>query len=269
MNQGYKNFIEDNFTIVNKQQTTVPFKLNDIQNKFLLEDTSNEKDIILKARQQGFSSLILAIFLTDFLLKENSYCVVVADDTDNAQGLLKRVKDYLDSWKQTNKITSNILKYNSKYEMYFEPTNSTYVIGTAQNTNFGRSKTITNLHLSEVAFYPHIDEIIAGSMQAVVPGGRVIMETTANGFNRFKSYWNDTTDGKTPFKAHFYPASDFYDKKFLKEKEGELGRLFKQEYPESPIEAFVTSGDTYFKQEALEKYMEMVREPMREGVVYV
>lgn len=270
MNSGYKKWIEANLSIVDKEGNLVPFKLNPIQDKFLSEDTTNGKDIILKARQQGFSSLILAVFLADFLLKENTYNVVVADDSDNAQGLLKRVKDYLKVWCDKKGIEEKqLLKYNSKYELYNAHNNSTYHIGTAQNTQFGRSRTITNLHLSEAAFYPHMDQILAGALQAVVPNGRVIIETTANGFNQFKEYWDSSELGETPFETHFYKASDFYDKKFLEQKAGELGRLFRQEYPETPQEAFVTSGETYFNQASLEKYLEIVEEPAREHLIYV
>lgn len=268
MNSGYKRWIEDTLNIVDKNGTLVPFTLNKIQDKFLSEDMTG-KDIILKARQQGFSSLILGIFSADFILKEHTYNVVVADDADNAKGLLKRVKDYLSCWAEKRKIDiKKVLKYNSKYELYLEETNSTYIIGTAQNVNFGRSKTITNLHMSEGAFYPHLQEILAGAMQAVVPTGRVIIETTANGFNEFKTYWDNTSLGKTPFKNHFYPASAFYDKEFLEAKRGELGRLYSQEYPESPLEAFITSGSTYFEKEALEYYLGQIKQPVKEGVLY-
>ena len=102
-------------------------------------------------------------------------------------------------------------------------------------------------------------------MQAVVPKGRVIIETTANGFNKFKTYWDDTELDKTPFKPHFYKASDFYDKKFLKEKERELGRMYKQEYPETPLEAFITSGEPYFDSESMEAYLDMIKEPINKG----
>ena len=269
-NKRYLNFIEKHLMIVDKEGVLVPFKLNPIQRKYLLEDTENNKDIILKARQQGFSSLILAVFLADFLFKENTYNVVVADDTDNAQGLLKRVKDYLKYLSETTgEDYTKYLKYNSKYELYNAENNATYHIGTAQNTQFGRSRTITNLHLSEAAFYPHLTEVLAGAMQAVVPTGRVIMETTANGFNDFKTYWDRTVTGETPFKAHFYKASDFYSKEFLDRKRGELQRLFKQEYPETAQEAFVTSGQTYFDSQALEEYLSLIREPIKDNIIYV
>jgi len=144
MNNGYKKWIEDNLSIVNKEGNLVPFKLNEIQDRYLTQDTSNGKDFILKGRQMGFSSLILAMFTADFLMKENVYNVVVADNTDNAQGLLKRVKDYINC---IDPAIGKLLKYNSKYELYLESSNSTYKIGTAENINFGRSKTLTNLHL--------------------------------------------------------------------------------------------------------------------------
>lgn len=147
MNDNYKKFIEKYLSIVDKAGTLVPFRLNAVQDKYLTQDATG-KDIILKARQMGFSSLILAQFLADFLYKKNTYNVVVADGTDNAQGLLKRVKDYLKCWAESHEMDiDKLLKYNSKYELYLESNNSTYHIGTAQNTQFGRSRTITNLHL--------------------------------------------------------------------------------------------------------------------------
>lgn len=269
MNNGYKRWIEDNLSIVSKDGELIPFTLNAVQEKYLTVDAT-KRDIILKARQQGFSSLILAMFTADFILKENTYNVVVADNTDNAQGLLKRVKDYLGYWCEKNGVDiTKMLKYNSKYELYFAQQNSTYVIGTAENVNFGRSKTITNLHMSEAAFYPHLVEMLAGATQAVVPTGRAILETTANGFNEFKEYWDSSTRGETPFKALFYPAQDFYPKEILEQKEKELGRLYRQEYPSNPTDAFITSGQCYFDTDSLENYLLGVKEPIKEGVIYV
>jgi len=266
MNSGYKKWIEDNLSIVNKEGNLVPFKLNPIQERYLTQDTSNRKDFIVKARQQGFSSLILAIFTADFLLKENVYNIVIADNTDNAQGLLKRVKDYL---KCIDPDIEKTLKYNSKYELYLEKYNNTYKIGTAENINFGRSKTVTNLHFSEGCYYPHLSAMLAGALQALVPTGRAIIETTANGFNEGKELWDKSVLGESGFKPLFYKASDFYSKEFLEEKRKELGdRLFMQEYPETAIEAFITSGQCFFDTESLENYLANAKEPMKEGVIY-
>src|SRR5574343_773752 len=239
----YKDKIQKLFRIVDKTGKEVAFVPNKVQEKYLEEGTG--RDVILKARQQGFSSLILAIFTYDFLSVENSLSVIVADIASNASDLLDRVKFYLKAVE--DKAGAKIpLKYNSKYELYNEQNHARYIIGTADNRDFGRSKTITNLHLSEFAFYPDAEKLFAGVMQAVVPSGRVIIETTANGFNYFKEFWDRTERGETPFQNYFYPAHEFYDAEFLAKKKQELGRLFEQEYPSTPTEAFITSGDCYF-----------------------
>lgn len=255
----YKPFIEDNFAIVDKTGSTIPFVLNPIQNLYVTQDSS-QKDVILKARQQGFSSLILAIFATDFILKQNTRSVVVADIDDNASELLDRVKLYIRFYEEINKIKIP-LKYNSKSELLNEFNGSRYTIGTAKNTELGRSKTIHNLHLSEFAFYPNAERNLASVVQAVPENGRIIIETTANGFNYFKEFWDKSVNNESGYKAHFYGADKFYLPEFLDAKKQELGRLYKQEYPSTPQEAFLSSGDLYFDGEALERHMLNVIEP--------
>jgi hypothetical protein len=261
--KNYSKFIAECLKIIDKKGKEVPFVLNRAQDMFIEKATG--RDIILKARQEGFSSLIGAIFMGDFLLKENSYSVVLADNADNAMGLLERVKFYLKSFEDITgqKIK---LKYNSKYEMVNEIKNSRYQIGTAENTEFGRSKTITNLHMSECAFYPHFKKLLASALQAVTPEGRVALETTANGFNEFKEYWDSSVLNETGFNPIFFPASIMYDETFLVQKRKELDRMFVQEYPNTSEEAFLTSGDSYFNTEALTWYMAQTNNPISDYV---
>lgn len=265
--EEYKRYIETRLQIVNKSAEVVPFQLNAVQERYLLRDSTG-RDIILKARQQGFSSLILGIFTADFLLKENQRNVIVADISDNAAELLDRVKSYIRSYEEIVGVKVP-LKYNSKYELYNEATNSRYTIGTADNTDFGRSKTITNLHLSEAAFYSNLEKIMAGAGTAVVPGGRFIIETTANGFNYFKTFWDSANVDQGAFKPLFFKASEFYPAEFLQSEKIRLGRLFPQEYPESPEEAFLTSGEMYFNSDALKYYLDNTAESKKEDLIYV
>ena len=256
--EPYKRFIENELTIINKNREEVQFLLNNIQQRFVREATG--RDIVLKARQMGFTAFITAAYDADFILKKNSQSVVVADSADNAISMLERVKWYLESYETKNGIKVP-LKYNSKYELANAATNAKFNIGTAQNVEFGRSRTIDNAHLSEAAFYPHFQKLLASLLQAVVPSGKVIIETTANGFNDFKNFWDSSELGETGFKPHFYAASELYPTEFLTQKRRELGeRLFKQEYPETPQEAFITSGHPYFDSEAMAYYLEQIKE---------
>lgn len=264
---NYQKFISQRLRIIDKKRQEKPFELNNIQYKYMIEDQTGH-DVILKARQQGFSSVILAMFTADFLLQRNSVNYVVADIDDNAEDLLSRVKYYIKAYEEITGVKVP-LKYNSKSELHNEAMNSTYKIGTAKNAEFGRSKTITNLHLSEFAFYPNPERIIAGAGQAVVESGRLIIETTANGFNDFKTLWDECVLGEKPYKPLFYKASDFYSPEFLAKKKLELGRLYSQEYPETAEEAFLTSGDLYFDSDSLRLYLDEVKPVMDEGVIYV
>lgn len=249
----YQPFIEDNFRIVNIEGERVDFKLNAIQERFHRESTG--RDVILKARRQGFSSDILAVFATDFILKPDTLSVVVADDANNALGLLDKVKMYLQEYEAINHVKIP-LDYNSRYEMVNSYNKSRYSIGTAQNAEFGRSKTITNLHLSEAAFYRYLRKMLAGAGSAVIPTGKFVIETTANGFNEFKQFWDESVLGATGFNPLFFRASDYHPQEYLVNERKRLGeRMFKQEYPESPEEAFITSGDTYIENLALARLL--------------
>lgn len=262
----YEKFIESRLHIINKEGIDVPFILNSPQKKFI--ETSTGKDILLKARQEGFSSEIEAIFTADFILDQNSVSVVIADIKDNAIGLLEKVKYYLQSYEQLTGFKIP-LKYNSKYELVNEVINSKYSVGTAENVEFGRSKTIKNLHMSEAFFYKYFQKLLASALQAVRPDGRVVIESTANGYNEGKEFWDSSVLGETGFKPLFFKASDFYSQQFLEEKKKELGRLFVQEYPETPEEAFITSGDCYFDNFNLKFALDGAREPIGRDLIYV
>ena len=261
---GYKRFIEENFTIIDKNKTEVPFILNPAQLHFLKELT--ERNVILKARKMGFSSLLLAIACTKFLTGKNEQCVSMSFDKDASSKQLSRAKHFLKSYERINK-TQIPLKYNSKTEMSWEgirEDGSTYTnilrVGTAKSTGFGRGDDITFLHLTEVSLASNLDELLAGVGEAVVNNAIITMETTANGYNDFKTFWDEASVGSRGYKCLFYSPEWEYDKEFLDRKKRELGRLFDQEFPMTPEIAFIASGNQFFDKIALQAYLEQTVE---------
>ena len=78
---------------------------------------------------------------------------------------------------------------------------------TAGGKSIGRSSTLKNVHLSEYAFWPGDKEsTLLGIMQAVpnLPGTMVIIESTANGFDAFKSRWDAAVSGESDFVPVFF-----------------------------------------------------------------
>jgi len=277
----YKKFIERFFTIVDKNEKRVPFILNSVQSKVI--DSLTGRDIILKARQEGMSSLILALFTVDFLLMENSRSVCIAHNKDATIKLFDRVKFYLRSFEDISGEKVPI-QYNTRSEVVNEANNSVFYIGTAGSSSFGRSATLTNVHFSEFAFYPEPEQVFTSAGQAGTPR-RIILETTANGMGTFfYKLWNDAKEGKSNYAPHFFSWADFPDyaapsnvmiemtteEKKLKELHGLTMQqlawrrlkmsefvseyMFKQEYPLFPEEAFISSGNPVFNVEALSFY---------------
>lgn len=205
----YKKTIESLFLIINKDMEEVPFVLNNPQNRMLKELENSTRDIILKARKEGISSLILAMFMVDFLTIENVRCVVISQEEEATKKLLGRAKFFLNSLKKTwpsDRPLPYSLKENSKKEMVNTKMNSTFYIGTAGGRAFGRGDDIHNLHISELPFWPNQESMMIGLVNSLTPNGRIIIEGTANGMgDYFHKLWLRARAGTSPYRSHFIP----------------------------------------------------------------
>lgn len=253
------------FEIVDKSNKSVPFLVNKEQQKLLDEMTG--RDVILKCRQIGFSSLILGIFSVDFLLRENWRGVILSHDGESAQILLDKAKGLIKSAEDKGLMVK--LKYNSRHEIVNELKNSSLYIGKAGSKSFGRGDTLSALHLSEFAWLENPQRLLASILQAVTQDfSKVFIESTANGLNFFKEFWDRTVAGQTGFKAYFF-GRDHYSQKFLEQKEQELGsELFLQEYPSNPTESFLSSGNPFFDKQAMSHYLDLIKDPIESFQTY-
>lgn len=272
----YSEFSADNLTIIDKHKKEVPFILQPAQMNLLTEMQTHLLILILKARKMGFSSLALAVAVAKFILGENEKCVTMSFDKNAAEKQLARAKHFIKSYELANN-TQIPYKYNSKNEMVWEginaegrPFTNALRVGTAKSTSFGRGDDITYLHLTEVAYCQDIPTLLAGVGEAVVDGTHILLETTAHGFNSYKEFWDNSMMDSTGFECLFYSPAWEYSPEFLAERAKKLGRLFPQEYPMSPEEAFIASGDTFVDRLALASLLEDVKAwELRHGVPQV
>lgn len=300
---NYKKFIEDNFQVLDREeQRPVPFKLNVVQSKYMdslgeeYPEMDGMREIILKARQQGFSSLILAIFTADFLLREHSVSICISHRRDATELLFKKVKFYIQSYleklaKTTSKSQDEevIRKlYEQYYKQLFKSDNkglienatngATFYIGTAGTKVGGRGGSARNIHFSEAAFYQDTEmvtaeEIIVATSQQVPQGrGMIFIESTANGEgNYYQKEWERSQPGGNGSTYHprFFGWQEFYSKEWVEEKRRDFSdeRMWRQEYPGTADEAFITSGSPYFNVEVLDVWMKEGRIPKEYGRV--
>lgn len=275
--------------IVDKSSQVVPYTFNAVQKYF--HTHKSLRNIVLKARQLGISSSILAAMFLRCILVEHSACAVVSHETRATQRLLDRVQFYYESMDSPKPA----LGAESRSEKSFPELDSSIYIGTSGARAFSRGDTIHVGHLSEVAFYEGGEKILSGIQDAVPLNGELTLESSPNGENNiFYETWVKAREGKSPYKPFFFPwwlGKDYQiprnpedpeilnllqpqdvgeltyteDEQFLVDthqlnedqirwrrfKLAEKGGLFFIEYPENDVDCFITVGDPVFDQSLL------------------
>lgn len=285
--------IELFFVIVDKKKNIVPFFFNEVQKDFIkrynkaLDDYRKGKlakiqFLILKGRQQGFTSLITAIQLARCICTPNFEGFTLADVTENATAIFENKAKYPHS--QLPEALKPTEKFNNKKELRFSRLNSSWEAGTATE-NVGRSRTINFLHCSEAAFFKVLMSDLQAAIGPAMTADCVTMyESTANGFNDFKDMWDSgnyincfyewwrSAEYTQKFESRA-KKEEFYDTvkngntwiaerlRWLFDKGIKEGQVYwyyvtyqnyqdkekiKQEYPCTPEEAFLMSGRPVF-----------------------
>lgn len=256
--------------------------------------------IILKARQMGFSTLTEAMIFKNTYVSPLVSSGIVAHEVTATNNLFNMSKRFYDNLIPELKEAVKLKASNAK-EVIFENAdgNSTIKCMTAGNEKIGRSDTFQNLHISEYAFWQGNKEItLLGLLQAVpnIPNTMVIIESTANGYDDFKERWDSAVAGESdyiPIFCAWHEMPDYrmeYDGSDLTREEQELKhvydldnqqimwrrwcirnncggdeRLFRQEYPSCPDEAFLLSGRPVFDNETVIQRIHELEKRYREN----
>ncbi len=252
--------------ILDKDKNLVPFVWNKAQAHFHANRTG--RDLILKARQLGFSTYIQGEQFRRTVTSTQT-TITLAHDAETTQKLRRMADRFYEHCKFGNIQPQR--KYANATLATYPEFDSTATIATAGNVETGRGDTYTEMHGSEVAFWKDAERIVAGAMQGGNPN--VTLESTPNGAQGFfYEKCMEALSGGGVWKLHFYPWwwDDAYrvqgeivpteEESALIAKHGldhsqilwrrgkiaELGRLFPQEYPEDVVSCFLTSGNSYF-----------------------
>lgn len=166
------------YRILDKDGREVGFKCNAEQAEFWR--TRHNRNVILKARQLGFSTFIQIMALDKCLFNRNIKAVVIADTTKNAQSIFRdKVKFAFD--RLPPEIREHVkAEKNEAGELILSNGSSVKV------TTSGRSGTAQFLHVSELGpiavRYPQkAREVMTGSLPAIHGDGDVFVESTAMG----------------------------------------------------------------------------------------
>jgi hypothetical protein len=287
-------WIESNLWIRDKHRRVVRLVLNQVQRDY--DQYRTARDIILKARQEGFTTFIEALFFCDCIRRENTVSVLVAHDLDSAQKIFEIGKLYWQMLPAIEKLRVGEPSRENKREFIW-PNGSRLYCGTAESGRFGHGLTIHNLHCSEVSRWTNPKEALIALLGAVPADGRIVLESTANGIgNEFHRMWLETRNPGSRFTGHFYTwfehpeysaavpadmaplAPD--EQALVRRYHVTLGQIqwrrlmqhdlrdrFKEQYPEDDMSCFLASTRAVFDLEALSRMAARIAgEPKPESI---
>lgn len=199
------------YWIQDKSGNVVKFKMNEAQEELL--DELSWLNIVLKARQLGFSTFIDILGLDQCLFNSNTNFGLIADTLKNAKGLLKtKIKFPYDHLDQAIKDAVPIVKSNAES---IEWANGSKVdVGTSL-----RSGTYQIVHVSEYgkicAKTPEkAKEVKSGALNTLAQGCLGFIESTAEGQDG--DFYEKTEEARAiadsgrklnplEWKFHFFP----------------------------------------------------------------
>jgi len=158
---------------------TMPFRPNRAQKRFITRLW--HRNLILKARQLGFTTLVAILWLDHALFNSDQRCGIIAQDRDAAKVIFRdKVRFGYENLPAVIKERFPLAEANAD-ELRFAHNNSSIRVATSM-----RSGTIHRLHVSEFgkicAVYPQkAHEVITGSIPAVPTNGVLVIESTAEG----------------------------------------------------------------------------------------
>jgi hypothetical protein len=203
--------LDNLYQIVDKNKKLVKFVMNDAQRSFI--DNMHTRNIILKARQLGFSTLMQVLELDSALFNTNHTGVVIADTLPNAGRLFGKVELALKTLPKEIRQAFTIKSQTSKSTIEFANGSSIAVSTSA------RGGTVNLLHVSELGKiarkYPaRAEEIVTGSFESVPLESIIVVESTAEGaFGEFwdicepaiKRWESGEEETALDWRLHFYP----------------------------------------------------------------
>ena len=204
---------EGRLSIKTKESTLIKLVLNKAQ-RIILETIKKLRAAgkpvrlwVLKARQEGVSTLSEGITYSLCSQRENINALIMADEKEHANNLFEMSKLYQEQLEKTNPHLAPKLKKSNEKKLEFENTHSQIIIATAENKEAAISHTFQIVHLSELAYFSDMKTVMSNLNQSVPDALNTIVigESTANGLNEYYKQYKRAVHGKTDWTPIFIP----------------------------------------------------------------
>ena len=250
-------FLRKYWHIAHPAHGRILFDLRDAQSAALTHWDNHRYSLTLKARQIGWSTLVAAhqFWLAFFTPDQN--IIDLSRTEREAVQLLRKTKygfSHLPRW-MGDRGPRSLVEHQQR--MFFG--NGSQIVSMPSASDPARGESATLIVVDEWAFLPNPEEAWSSIEPVADVGGRIIGLSTANGSgNFFHHLWVGSSTGNNKFEPMFYPWSateDRDDAWYESKVESMLPWQLAQEYPTTPEEAFVKSGNPVFDLDVLDELM--------------
>ena len=249
-----KYFLRNYWYIAHPAHGRILFELRDAQTFALDTWASNRYSLTLKARQIGWTTLVAAHQFWLAFFKDDQNIIDLSRTERESVLLLKKTKygfKHLPDW-LLERGPDSVVEHQQR--MGFS--NGSQIASMPSASDPARGESASLVVVDEWAFLPNPEEAWASIEPVADVGGRIIGLSTANGSgNFFHHLWVGATTGNNRFDAMFFPWSASEDRDiswYESKKDAMLPWQLSQEYPTTPEEAFVRSGNPVFDLDVLE-----------------
>lgn len=241
-------FLERYWHIRHPSKGRILFKMRSYQKDTLRALVENDRTIILKARQIGYSTLVSGyVFWLTFFHPDRFVIELSRTERESIDLLSKSAYGYryLPDWMRQR---GPALLSDHQQKMMWS--NESGIESLPSRDNPARGRSVYLVVIDEWAFLPNEEEAWASVEPIADIGGRVIGLSTANGFGTFfHKMWVKAETGNSRFHPLFIPwnaVPERDDEWYRKQQEDLPEWQLHQEYPRNPEEAFLKSGNPYF-----------------------
>lgn len=189
--QDPKYYLEKFARIKTKQDWLRPFVLNEAQKDLFNTLRTQNRVIILKARQIWFSTAVTGFFYHKTITTPGVTTALIGYNSDLTAELLDKVKTFYRTTPDSLKPT---IQYNSKFEISFPKLNSKILI-LPSTENVGRGYTLNYCLCTELPFWEKAEEKMQSLEGSVPIKGIMVIESTPGDIgDLFHKMWMSEND---------------------------------------------------------------------------
>ena len=259
LHDGFVAFCEANLFIKFPGRGRIPLVLRAAQSEVAWDWIKYRKNINLKARQIGFSTLVAAFALWCAFGWSDRQIALLSRGERESVSLLAKTRYGYRNMPEWVRLRGPKLLDRTRQVMTFD--NDSVIQSLPSANDPARGESLFLVVLDEWGYLTNPEGAWASVEPTIDLGGRAIGLSTANGEGTFfHEMWMGAEAGTNGFHSVFFPWSavddrtqDWYDQKAF-ELSNKLWQLH-QEYPSNPEEAFIGSGNPVFSLEILKKFV--------------